>query len=97
MVLVLMGILMGLIFLRTQMRRQVVQTRKSWQLIYVYLLVAAILPFFNADSFNSWILATVPASVILAATFFYPERKWFPLGLHWAMVALAIWIGYFIR
>ncbi|MFT3982063.1 MAG: DUF6427 family protein [Ferruginibacter sp.] len=96
-ILVVLGVLMGLVFMRTQMRRQLVQTRKSWQLIYLYLLVAAIIPFFNADGFNSWILAAVPASLILAAAFFYPDKKWFPLGLHWAMVALAITIGYFIR
>jgi len=92
-----LGIIMGLVFMRGQMRRQVVQTRKSWQLIYLYLFVAAIIPFFNADSFNSWILAAVPTSLILGAAFFYPEKKWFPVGLHWAMLALCITIGYFIR
>ena len=95
--LVLAGMLMGLIFMRGQMRRQIVQTRKSWQLIYIYLLVAALIPFFNADSFNSWILATVPTSLILAAAFFYPDKKLFPLILHCCMLALCITIGYFIR
>lgn len=97
MCLLLLGIFMGMVFMRTQSRRQLVQTRKSWQLVYVYLLVAAVIPFFNANKFNSWVLAAVPLSAILAAAFFYPTRKWFPLGLHWAMIALAIFIGYFIR
>ena len=96
-VVVLLTMLPGAFFIRNNMRRQVVQTRKSWQLIYLYFIVAAFVPFLNGNSFNSWILAAVPASLIIGAAFFYPDRKWFPLFIHWAMVALSVAVGYFIR
>jgi hypothetical protein len=90
--------LIGIFFIQSNMRRQIVQTRKSWQLIYVYGLVAAYLPFLNAThSFNNWILLAVPASLIVASAFFYPEKKWFPQLMHWGMVAIAVAIGYFVR
>ncbi|RYY71901.1 MAG: hypothetical protein EOO13_01485 [Chitinophagaceae bacterium] len=96
-IMVLLCMLLGVFFIRANMRRQVVQTRKSWQLIYLYLLVAAFVPFLNSTSFNSWILVAVPASLIMGAAFFYPDKKWFPALMQWGMVALSIAIGYFIR
>jgi hypothetical protein len=90
--------LIGIFFIQNNMRRQIVQTRKSWQLIYIYALVAAYIPFLNAThSFNNWILLAVPVSLIVASAFFYPERKWFPLLMHWGMVAITVAIGYFVR
>ncbi len=90
--------LIGIFFIQSHMRRQIVQTRKSWQLVYVYGLVAAYIPFLNAThSFNNWILLAVPASLIVATAFFYPEKKWFPQLMHWGMVAIAVAIGYFVR
>lgn len=96
-ILVLLTMFLGAFFIRANMRRQVVQTRKSWQLIYLYLLVAAFVPFLNSSNFNTWILVAIPASLIMGAAFFYPDKKWFPALMHWGMAALAIAIGYFIR
>ena len=93
----LLAMLLGAFFIRSNMRRQLVQTRKSWQLVYLYLLVAACVPFVNSSSFNCWILVAVPASLIIAASFFYPDKKWFPAAMHWGMVGLSVAIGYFIR
>ena len=96
-IMVLLAMLLGAFFIRSNMRRQVVQTRKSWQLIYLYLLVAALVPFLNSSNFNTWILAAVPASLIIGAAFFYPDKKWFPAVMHWGLVGLSVAIGYFIR
>jgi hypothetical protein len=96
-ILVLLTMLLGIFFIQSNMRRQIVQTRKSWQLIYLYLVVAAFVPFLNSNSFNSWILVAVPASLIMAAAFFYPDKKWFAALMHWGMVAVSVAIAYFIR
>ena len=96
-IMVLLTMLLGAFFIRGNMRRQVVQTRKSWQLIYLYLIVAAFVPFLNSSNFNTWILVAIPASLIMGAAFFYPDKKWFPALMHWGMAALSIAIGYFIR
>lgn len=96
-IMVLLAMLLGAFFIRSNMRRQVVQTRKSWQLIYLYLLVAAFVPFLNSSNFNTWILAAVPASLIIGAAFFYPDKKWFPAVMHWGLAGLSVAIGYFIR
>lgn len=90
------GAVTGLYFIQQNFRRQLVQTRKNWNLVFLYFLVALFVPFVNAaDSFQYWILAAVPLSVFLACAFLYPTKKWFPQLLHWAMVAFIIAFSYF--
>lgn len=88
---------LGIYFVNVNMRRQVVQTRKSWQLLFLYLIVAALIPFINAGTgFSYWILAAVPISPIIASAFFYPQKRAFPLLLHWAMVAVYIVVSFVV-
>ncbi|HMX36387.1 MAG TPA: hypothetical protein PKA94_03835, partial [Ferruginibacter sp.] len=75
---------------------QLIQARKSWNLIFLYLLVALFVPFINAThTFEYWILCAVPLSAFLGAAFLYPAKGWFPLLLHWLLVAFVIAINYF--
>ncbi len=93
---IFIALLSGIYFININIRRQVVQTRKSWQLLFLYFAVAALVPFFNASiNFSYWILLAVPASPIIAAAFFYPQKKYLPILLHWGMIAIFIAIGFF--
>jgi len=75
-----------------------VQSRKSWNLVFLYFLVAVFIPFINAThTFQYWILCAVPLSAFVGSAFLYPERKWFPLFLHWLMVAFVIAFSYFVQ
>ncbi|MBC7536875.1 MAG: hypothetical protein H7258_14380 [Ferruginibacter sp.] len=95
---VLIIIVIGMVFIQNNIRRLLVQSRKSWSLIYLYLLIALLVPFLNAaHSFDYWILTAVPAAGFAAAAFLFPERKWFALFFHWSLVALSVVMGYFIR
>ena len=95
---VLVTIAIGMIFMQNNIRRLLVQSRKSWNLIYLYLLVAVFVPFLNAaHSFDYWILTAVPASAFAAAAFLFPEKKWFAFFIHWSLVALTVITGYFIK
>lgn len=97
-ILILITGIIGSFFIQNNLLRQVVQTRKSWQLMFLYLIVALFVPFLNAThSFNYWILVAVPVSLIAASSFLYPEKKWFPISMHWSMVAISIAIGYFVK
>ncbi len=92
-----LAMMLGIYFVQRNMRRQIVQTRKSWQLIYLYLLGAVLVPFVNsAGNFSNWILMAVPLSLLVSSSFYYPDKKWFPRLLHWSMVAMAVAIGYFV-
>ena len=97
-IIVLFISVIGFIFIQQNFRRQLIQARKSWNLVFLYLIVAVFVPFVNAThTFEYWILCAVPLSAILGAAFLYPSKKWIPLVLHWLMVAFVIAISYFVE
>jgi hypothetical protein len=95
---VLAATVIGLFFIQQNFRRQLVQSRKSWNLVFLYFLVAVCIPFINTThSFQYWILCAVPLSAFVGSAFLYPAKKWFPLLLHWLMVAFVIAFSYFVK
>ena len=85
---------LGIYFVQSNMRRQVVQTRKSWHILYLYLVTAMLIPFLTAvTGFGHRILVAVPLSVFISAAFFYPEKKFFPQLIHWALFLVALLTG----
>lgn len=96
-IIVLFTSVVGIFFIQQNFRRQLIQARKSWNLVFLYLVVALFVPFVNAThTFDYWILCAVPLSAFLGAAFLYPSRNWFPLLLHWLLVAFVIVISYFV-
>lgn len=97
-IIVLFATMVGIYFVKQNFRRQLVQSRKSWNLVFLYFFVAICIPFINAThTFQYWILCAVPLSALVGASFFYPTKKWFPLMLHWLMVAFVILFSYFYK
>ena len=97
-IMVVASTIIGIFFIQQNFRRQLIQTRKSWNLVYLYFLVAIFIPFINTThTFQYWILCAVPLSAFVESTFLYPAKKWFPLLLHWIMVAFVIAFSYFVK
>jgi len=97
-IIVLFTTLVGFYFIRKNFLRQLVQTRKSWSLVFLYFIIAFFVPFINAaHNFDYWILCAIPLSAAAGAAFFYSEVKWFPRLLHWIMVGFAIAFSYFLK
>lgn len=95
---VLLLSIVGFYYIQKNLMRQLVQTRKSWNLVFLYFMVAFFIPFINANhTFNYWILCAVPLSVFIASAFLYPEKKLFPQILHWIMVLFVIVFSYFVK
>jgi hypothetical protein len=95
MLIILITAVAGSFFVQWNARRQIVQVRKSWGLMVLYVIVALFIPFINnGNNFQYWILATVPLSAFIACLFFYPYKKWIPATVHWIMVAFVIYMTY---
>lgn len=93
-ILILITAIIGGFYVQSNASKQIVQVRKSWGLIVLYLLVALFIPFINSSHhFQYWILATVPLSAFIACFFFYPTKRWIPLSMHWLMVAFVIYMA----
>ncbi len=85
----------GALMVQSSSGKQVVQVRKSWSLMFLYLIVALFVPFINfTHNFEFWILALVPASAFIGSLFYFSRSKWVPVILQWIMVAFVIYMEY---
>jgi hypothetical protein len=74
-------------YIQGNILKMLIQVRKSWSLLLLYLLTALLVPFINSSStFEYWILCTPPFAAFHAYAFFHSSKKNFPLILHWIMV-----------
>jgi len=97
-IVVALTVLVGIYLIQMNMRRQLLQARKSWNLIFLYLFVALFVPFLSASqNFDYWILTAVPIATMSGAAFLYPEKKWFAISMHWSMVLISVVIGYYLK
>lgn len=95
-VIIIITILVGFVFIQNNMRKLLVQSRKSWTIFYLFLIFALILPFLNTHSAMSYyFFSIIPLSAIKASALLFPERRWFPIFSHWSLFILATIMGYY--
>ena len=94
--LLMVPFLTGGYFIQDNLRRMLIQIRKGWSILLIYLLVAIFVPFVNtSNTFENWVMAAVPFSAFHACTYFYPPKKLFPLVLFWISVGFVILYQYY--
>ena len=70
--LIMVPFLSGGYYVQENLRRMLINVRKGWSLLLLYLLAALLLPFVNtSDTFENWIMAMVPMAAFHAYTYFY--------------------------
>ena len=83
--------ILGAYYVQDNLRRMLIQGRKGWSLILLYLLAAVLVPFLNAgESFENWVIAAIPLASFHACAYLYPPRKIIPNILFWVVIAFII-------
>jgi len=96
-VLLVVPFMIGGYFVQNNLNKMLIQGRKSWSLILVFLIVAVIVILLNkADSYENWIVTAVPFAAFHAAAYYYPTNKVMPQVLHWLCFSLIVWENYFL-
>ena len=89
-------ILIGLGFSQSNSRKLLVQSRNCWSVLFIASIISSLLPFFNTHSLSNTLMPLVVSGcVYAAASFYYPERKWFSVFSHLLLWTIAIINGYF--
>jgi hypothetical protein len=82
-------------FIQGNILRMLIQVRKSWSLLLLYLLVALVVPFINSSAtFEYWVLSAPAFAIFHAGTFHYSQKKYLPVILHWIMVLFVLALNY---
>lgn len=94
--LIVLMTLTGAFFVQSFMNKQVLQVRKNWGQMLLYLLICIGIPFILfSQNMSYWLLALVPAAAFIGCGFYYPRNKWVPAVLHWLMVGFVLYMQYF--
>ena len=81
-VLLCIPFLLGGYYVQQQLRKMLIQARKNWSILLVYLLLSFVIPFVNSSpSFYTWLLAAAPFACFHACAYLYTPRKWLPSAL----------------
>jgi len=88
--------LTGGYYVQENLRRMLIQVRKGWSLLLLYLFGAIFIPFVNSSgSFENWVMCTIPFAAFHACTYLYSTLRIFPLLLFWLTVAFILGYQYF--
>jgi hypothetical protein len=86
-ILITIPFLIGGYYIQNHLRKMLIQARKNWSILLLFLLLAFLVPFVNStQSFHTWVLTTAPFAAFHACAYLYPPRKWLPLVLFTAML-----------
>jgi hypothetical protein len=94
--LIMVPFLSGGYYVQENLRRMLINVRKGWSLLLLYLLAALLLPFVNSsDTFENWIMAMVPMAAFHGYTYLHSKWRVFPLILVWITVAFILGYQYY--
>jgi len=76
--LLLTPFLIGGYYIQEKLRKMLIQVRKNWSLVLLYLLFTLFVPFVNNSEprFENWILIAIPLAAFHACTYLYMRQRW---------------------
>ena len=87
--------LLGGYYVQTHLGKMLIQVRKNWSIVLLYLVLAFFVPFIDSNQpFQTWILITVPFAAFHACAYFYPAKRWLPLLLFFIAVGFILYQQY---
>lgn len=71
--------LIGGFLIQANMSKMLIQVRKNWSILLIYILFGFFIPFINNSGlYENWILITAPFAAFHACSYYYTSRKWIP-------------------
>ncbi len=95
MALLVIPFIIGGFLVQSNLTKMLIQVRKAWSLLLIYLLVDTLIIFMNADpAYQNWMLTAIPFAAFHAAVYFFPTQRLFPNILHWITFSFVIILFY---
>ena len=75
-VLLTVPFLLGGYFIQVHLRKMLIQIRKNWSIVLLYLLIAFFVPFLNSQqSFYAWVMLMAPFAAFHGSAYFYQTKN----------------------
>ncbi len=83
-------------YVQDNLRKMLIQVRKGWSLLLLYLFGAIFIPFVNSsDTFENWVMAAIPFAAFHACMYLYSTLRIIPLLIFWLTVAFILGYQYY--
>lgn len=90
-ILLCMPFLMGGYYIQKQLRKMLIQARKNWSILLLYVLAAILIPFVNNNSlYTNWVVAAAPVAAFHGCAYLYPPRKWMATLLFFTLLVFIL-------
>ena len=87
--------LVGGFHVQKHMRKMLIQVRKNWSIILLYLVLAFLVPFVNSNSsFHAWVLLAAPFAVFHSSGYFYIHKPFIPLFLFFSTLGYILYMQF---
>ncbi len=87
--------LLGGYYVQENLRRMLIQVRKGWSLLLLYLLGAILVTFVNnTNTLENWVMVAIPFAAFHACTYLYTTIKILPVLIFWLTVAFILGYQY---
>ena len=94
---VLLGVpfLMGGYYIQTHLNKMLIQARKNWSILLLFLLLSLFVPFVNNSvSLHNWVLTAAPFAAFHSCAYLYPQKRIIPALLFFLTVAFILFQQY---
>lgn len=87
--------LMGGYFIQAQLRKMLIQARKNWSILLLYVFLSLLIPFINSEtSLYNWVIVAAPFATFHTCAYLYPKRNAVSLLLFFLTVAFILFQQY---
>ena len=87
--------LIGGYFIQNHLPKMLIQVRKAWSILLLFLVLAFFVPFINTNSsFSNWILLAVPFACFHAGTYHFAAKRWLTNALFFLTVGYILYQQY---
>lgn len=85
-------------YVQSNLNKMLIQIRKGWSLLLLFLIISMFIILVNGGvNYANWMFGLLPLAAFHSATYYYPNRRWFPVVLHWIIFLYAIYIVYWLQ
>jgi hypothetical protein len=93
--LLVLPFILGGFFVQNNLTKMLIQVRKGWSLLLLFLMIAASVIFMNDDSnYTNWTLTALPFAAFHASAYYFPSQRIFAAALHWLTFGYVIVLMY---
>jgi hypothetical protein len=87
--------IIGGFFVQNNLNKMLIQVRKGWSLLLLFLMIGATIIFMNNDAdYTNWMLTALPFAAFHSSAYYFPVQRLFAGILHWLIFGFVIVLMY---